>query len=69
LRFTFILQEMWTSWWKYGHGCYNDNISNIITNPLEMWSIDYYKKCTVLCGDSMFFIIDGKWMFAFIHTH
>jgi len=25
-----------------------DNISNIITHPLEMWSIDYYKKCTVL---------------------
>ena len=46
-----------------------DNISNIITHLLEMWSIDYYKKCTVLCGDSMFFIIDGKWMFAFIHTH
>ena len=48
LRFTFILQKMWTPLWKYGHGCYNDNISNIITNPLEMWSIDYYKKCTVL---------------------
>jgi len=25
-----------------------DNISNIITHPLKMWSIDYYKKCTVL---------------------
>jgi len=46
-----------------------DNISNIITHPLEMWSIDYYKKFTVLCGDTMLVIIDGKWMCSFIHAH
>ena len=37
-----------------------DNISNIITHPLKMWSIDYYKKCTVLyVATQCFFIIDG----------
>jgi len=44
-----------------------DNISNIITHSLEMWSIDYYKVYSFICGDSMFFIIDGKWMCAFEH--